>query len=123
MIISQDESKPIYFRIADAIEDEILKKNILEDEQVPSTNQFATMFSINPATAAKGINILVDEKILYKKRGLGMFVNKGARNYIVSKRKKTFFGEYILKALDAGEKLNISREDIVYMIKNYEGGK
>lgn len=123
MIISQDESKPIYFRIAEAIEDEILKGNILEDEQVPSTNQFATMFSINPATAAKGINILVDEEILYKKRGLGMFVSKGGRNYIVNKRKKTFFDEYILKTLYEGEKLNISKKDIVNMILNYEGVK
>lgn len=123
MIISQDESKPIYFRIAEAIEDEILKKNILEDEQVPSTNQFATMFSINPATAAKGINILVDEGILYKKRGIGMFVSNGARTYLVNKRKKTFFQEYVLKTINEGQKLNILKEDIIEMIKNYKGGE
>jgi DNA-binding transcriptional regulator YhcF (GntR family) len=119
MLISKDESKPLYTRIAEGIEDEILKGNIAEQEQVPSTNQFAVMLQINPATAAKGINLLVSEEVLYKKRGIGMFVSEGAKGYIIKKRKKQFFQQYLLKAIEEGEKLNISGEEIISMIKEY----
>jgi DNA-binding transcriptional regulator YhcF (GntR family) len=123
MHLAIDEGKPIYIQIAEGIEDEILKSNIPEGEQVPSTNQFASMFEINPATAAKGINMLVDEGILYKKRGIGMFVAEGARNMIIVKRKNSFFEQYILKVIQEAGKLGISKEEIVEMIKNYPGGE
>ena len=62
------------------IENDILRDVLLEDERVPSTNELAKLYAINPSTAAKGINILVDAGILYKKRGIGMFVSDGASN-------------------------------------------
>jgi GntR family transcriptional regulator len=118
MILLNDNIKPIYLQIAEGIEDDILKGNFNEGEQVLSTNQFAALFQINPATAAKGINILVDEGILFKKRGVGMFVSTGARKQIISKRKKTFYSEYLQKAIEEAHKLNITKEDIIEMIKN-----
>ena len=78
-MIDPNSDKSIYIQIAETIENEILLENLKEDEQAPSTNQFAQLYQINPATARKGLNLLVDEGILYKKRGLGMFVAKGAR--------------------------------------------
>ncbi|MBE3558523.1 MAG: GntR family transcriptional regulator [Ktedonobacteraceae bacterium] len=69
-----DDSRPIFVQIAERIENDIINGEIPEETQVPSTNQFASFYHINPATAAKGINLLVDQGILYKKRGLGMFV-------------------------------------------------
>lgn len=120
-LIDATETKPIYMQIAEGIEDEILQGNLQEGEQVPSTNQFAAFYQINPATAAKGINLLVDEGVLFKKRGIGMFVAEGAVEYVRKKRRKSFYDEYIQKMLDEGKKLNLSRDEIVQMILN-EGG-
>ena len=72
------------------IENDILRDVLLEDERVPSTNELAKLYAINPSTAAKGINILVDAGILYKKRGIGMFVSDGAQEVIRTKRKARF---------------------------------
>ena len=72
------------------IENDILRDVLLEDERVPSTNELAKLYAINPSTAAKGINILVDAGILYKKRGIGMFVSDGAKEVIRTKRKDSF---------------------------------
>ena len=118
MKLSVDDIKPIYIQIAEGIEDDILKGILQEEEQCLSTNQFAVMYQINPATAAKGINALVDEGILYKKRGIGMFVATGARKQIVEKRKKEFFNEYVMKMLLEAEKLGITRGDIIQMLNN-----
>ena len=76
------EQKSIYLQISEMIETDILRGILLEEEQVPSTNELAKLYTINPATAAKGVNLLVDGGILYKRRGIGMFVAKGARDKI-----------------------------------------
>ena len=74
-----DEGRPIFVQIAEQIENSIIDGTLAEERQVPSTNELAAFHRINPATAAKGINQLVDDGILYKKRGIGMFVSPGAR--------------------------------------------
>ena len=85
-----NQEKSIYIQISEMIENDILRDVLLEDERVPSTNELAKLYAINPATAAKGINILVDAGILYKKRGIGMFVSDGAKEVIRTKRKAQF---------------------------------
>lgn len=122
MKIPLDENKLIYMQIAEAIEDAIISGELNEGDQVYSTNQFARLYGINPATAAKGINLLVEEGILYKKRGIGMFVAEGARNMIIGKRKTQFIEDYISKLIREAEKLNISKEELIDIIKAYEGG-
>jgi DNA-binding transcriptional regulator YhcF (GntR family) len=117
MKILIDDTKPIYLQISDGIEDDILNDVLKEGDQVLSTNQFAALYNINPATAGKGINILVDEGILFKKRGIGMFVKEGAKKYIQDKRKKMFFEDYIIKMLNEAEKLGIKKEEIIEMLK------
>ena len=93
--LNPDSSIPIYKQIAQWIESEILNGHLEEDQKVFSQYQLAEMFTINPATAAKGINLLVDEQILYKKRGLGMFVTSGAKEAIQYKRKnETLYVSY-----------------------------
>lgn len=87
-ILTQEKS--IYIQIKEMIENDILRDILLEEERVPSTNELAKLFSINPATAAKGVNLLVDEGTLYKKRGIGMFVSAGAKKTIMEKRKNIF---------------------------------
>ncbi|MFC1724901.1 GntR family transcriptional regulator [candidate division KSB1 bacterium] len=111
-----DSEKSIFLQIAESIEDDILQKVIEEETQVPSTNQLAVMYRINPATAAKGINMLVNEGILYKKRGIGMFVSSGAAKKIRTKRKKSFEDKYIVPLLDEASNLNISKKEITDMI-------
>lgn len=123
MKILLDDSKLIYMQIADSIEDDILNGSLKEEEQVYSTNQFAKLYGINPATAAKGINLLVDEGILYKKRGIGMFVVTGAKDVIIDKRKKQFVEEYISKLINEANKLNITKEELISLIKAYERGE
>ena len=115
-----DDSKPIYMQIAQGIEDDILNGLLKEEEQVMSTNQFSEVYGINPATSRKGINILTEEDILYKKRGIGMFVKPGAKEYIKGKRRKSFFKDFVLKTIKEGEKVDINKEEIIDMIKSYE---
>jgi len=120
MFIDFSSEKPIYMQLAEAIEDNILKGIFEEEAQIVSTTEISVKYKINPATAGKGINMLVDEGILYKKRGLGMFVSTGAKKKILEKRKNSFYEEYVKSLLEEAAKLNISKEDIISMI---EGGK
>jgi len=112
-----NSEKSIFLQIAESIEDDILQKIIREETQVPSTNQLAVMYRINPATAAKGINMLVNEEILYKKRGIGMFVSTGAVGKIRKKRKTAFYKRYIIPLLEEASNLEISKDEITDMIK------
>ena len=117
-ILSQEKS--IYLQIKEMIEKDILRDILLEEERVPSTNELAKLYAINPATAAKGVNLLVDEGILYKKRGIGMFVAAGAKEAIHTKRKEKFFDDYVKGLLTEAASLGISREDLIRMIQRGE---
>lgn len=117
MLLNFNNEKPIYIQLAEAVEDDILKGVFEEETQVPSTTEISINFKINPATAGKGINMLVDEEILYKKRGVGMFVSRGAKEKILQKRKDVFYNNFILSLLEEASKLAISKEEIVNMIE------
>lgn len=119
---SFDDTQPIFQQIANMTEDHILSGTYRENEQVMSTTQIAKTFQINPATAVKGINLLVNEGILYKKRGVGMFVASGAKEKILTKRRKMFYQEYVVKLLEEAKKIQLSAEDIVNMINNDREG-
>ncbi|MEO7349380.1 MAG: GntR family transcriptional regulator [Terrimesophilobacter sp.] len=111
-----DDSRPIFLQIADHIENDILSGALPANAQVPSTNEYAAFYRINPATAGKGVNVLVDTGILYKKRGIGMFVTEGARDAILAERRKTFPSEYIRPLLNEASNLGISAEQLATMI-------
>ncbi len=113
-ILTQEKS--IYIQIREMIENDILRDILLEEERVPSTNELAKIYAINPATAAKGVNLLVDEGILYKKRGIGMFVATGAKRQIAERRKKNFYEDYVKNLLAEAKSLGISRQELVAMI-------
>ena len=112
-----NDSQPIFLQIAERIENDIISGDLPEESQAPSTNQFASFYQINPATAAKGVNLLVDEGILYKKRGLGMYVATGARAKVREKRKNQFFEQYVVTMLQEAEKLGITTEQLTEMIQ------
>lgn len=119
-ILTQEKS--IYIQIKEMIENDILRNILLEEERVPSTNELAKLYAINPATAAKGVNLLVDEGILYKKRGIGMFVAGGAKKKIMEKRKEHFYDDYIKNLLAEAVSLGITREELIAMIMESKDG-
>jgi DNA-binding transcriptional regulator YhcF (GntR family) len=112
----QDE-RPIFIQIAEQIEDAILSGAFPEETQIPSTTEISVSYKINPATALKGINMLVDSGIVYKKRGVGMFVATGAVNLLLEKRKKEFAEKYIDSLVKEAKRLKLTREDIFSMIE------
>jgi DNA-binding transcriptional regulator YhcF (GntR family) len=112
-----DDKHPIFQQAADIIEDDILKGTFQENDQILSVAQFSQLFQINPATVVKGISLLVNEGILYKKRGLGMYVAADARQKILVKRKERFSKELLLELVKEADKLTLSTEEIMSMIK------
>ncbi|MEE1621826.1 GntR family transcriptional regulator [Zafaria sp. Z1313] len=111
-----DESKPIFIQLAERIEGGIIDGTYPEESQVPSTNEFAAFLRINPATAGKGLNRLVEKDILYKRRGIGMFVRSGAREKLVRQRRQAFSDQYIEPLLDEAARLGIAPTQLADMI-------
>ena len=118
-----DGTKPIYMQISEWLENEILNESFESDQKIYSQYQLAEIFNINPATAAKGLTILVEENILYKKRGLGMFVSRMAREMILTKRKNQTLKRLVSEIVMEAERLNVSREELVDMIKTVNIGE
>ena len=116
-----DQDKPIYLQVREKIENQIVNNQLHEGEQAPSTNQLVSFYKINHATVSKGVNQLVEEGILFKKRGIGMFVAEGAREKLIQKRKDAFVDEYIVKLVQEADKLSISETEIIELIKKVKG--
>jgi DNA-binding transcriptional regulator YhcF (GntR family) len=112
-----EEGKPIFMQIAEQIEDDIIAGVYPDESQVPSTNEFAAFYRINPATAGKGVNLLVDEGVLYKKRGIGMFVSTGSRDRLIAKRREAFRDEYLRPLLAEAARLGIDPQQLTQMIQ------
>jgi GntR family transcriptional regulator len=108
-----DDRSPIYLQIANGIKDDVLSGTLKEDEQVMSTNQYAAFYQINPATAAKGFAALVDEGVLYKKRGIGMFVSPDARAKLLDGRRERFFTDVVEPMLAEARLIGIPVDEIV----------
>ncbi len=117
MKLNTEGMKPLYIQVSQWLETEILSGNIKENEKIYSQYQLAEMFNINPATAAKGLNILANEKILYKKRGLGMFVETNAKENILRKRKDQNLKPLVWELVMESERLDVTEEELIDMIK------
>ena len=89
------EERPIFLQLAEQLEEGILSGAYPEESQVPSITEYSATYKINPATALKGINLLVDQGLLYKKRGVGMFVSTGAREKLRERRREDFYHDYV----------------------------
>ena len=122
MKLDPGNEKPIFIQLAETVEDNILKGIYAEETQIPSTTEVAVTLKVNPATVNHGVNLLVDEEIVYKKRGVGMFVSTGAREKILARRKQAFFQDFLLPLLDEAKNLGFSREDVVGMLVHSTGG-
>ncbi len=108
----------IYQQIAALIEDGILSGEYAAEEQVPSTNEISRVFNVNPATAAKGINRLVDQGLLYKKRGIGMFVAQGAHEALLKSRRDSFCTQDAKLFIEKAKKLGFTKEEIQALLES-----
>lgn len=112
MKIDFGSQTPIFLQLSQGLEDEILSGVYREGEQIPSITELAASYKINPATALKGINLLVDTGIVYKKRGIGMFVSQGALQLLKEKRQDEFFQQYVLPMVQEAKRLSIQPETL-----------
>ena len=112
MKIDFGSQTPIFLQLSQGLEDEILSGVYREGEQIPSITELAASYKINPATALKGINLLVDAGIVYKKRGIGMFVSQGALQLLKEKRQDEFFQQYVLPMVQGAKRLSIQPETL-----------
>ena len=117
MNINTNIEKPIFIQIAEQLEDSIFTGIYPEETKIPSTNEFSTLLNINPHTVLKGMNLLVDDEIIYKKRGLGMFVKEGAVEKIRQKRQGQFYDQFIATLIEEANKLNMTKNEIITLIE------
>jgi len=107
-----DDGRPIFLQIAEQLENSIIEGALAEGDQVPSTNELAAFHRINPATAAKGVNQLVIDGILHKRRGIGMFVTTGARGLLRERRRARFAVQFVDPLVAEARKLGLALDDL-----------
>lgn len=112
-----EEGRPIFLQIAEAIEQQIIDGTLAEESQVPSINEMAVFYRINPATALKGVNLMVDAGVLYKRRGIGMFVAAGARQRLLAERREGFQEDYVRPLAAQALALGLSPAQVEQMIR------
>ncbi|WP_214404447.1 GntR family transcriptional regulator [Pseudonocardia lacus] len=112
----RDDGQPLFRQIAEQIENAIVDGTLAEEAQAPSTNELAAFHRINPATAAKGINQLVADGVLYKKRGIGMFVAEGARAQLLERRREDFARQFLAPLMAEAQKLGMDAEQVKKLI-------
>lgn len=111
-----DDGRAIFTQIADYVADSIVDGSLAEETRAPSTNELAAFYRINPATAAKGINLLVEEGVLYKKRGVGMFVADGAQAALRKRRRVAFADRFVAPLLTEATRLGLTPDDVIALI-------
>jgi len=112
-----EEGRPLFLQIAERVEDSIVEGSLSEEAQAPSTNELAAFYRINPATAAKGVNMLVDKGVLYKRRGIGMFVSPGARALLRAERRAAFADRFVEPLLAEARTLGLEPDDLTELIR------
>ena len=118
-----DESRPIFLQLAEMLEDGIISGAFPEGGQIPSITEYSAALKINPATALKGINLLVDAGLVYKKRGVGMFVAEGAREALLAKRREGFYESQAKPAAREAKALGITLDELKKMMeRGYNDG-
>jgi DNA-binding transcriptional regulator YhcF (GntR family) len=116
-----EEGRALFLQIAEGVEDSIIDGSLAEEAQAPSTNELAAFFRINPATAAKGVNMLVDKGVLYKRRGIGMFVARGAREMLLAERRTVFADRFVEPLIAEARKLGLGPDDLSRLILEHAG--
>ena len=112
-----NDETPIFLQIADMIKDDLVEGLLSEGEQIPSTTELSNFYNINRATAQKGITLLVDEGIVVKKRGIGVFIAEDSRDKLVNTRMQAFSNSYIQNMVKEAKRLNISKEELIRRVE------
>ena len=112
-----NDTEPLYLQIAQWLEDKIVTGQLRTDEQIPSTTELSQILKINPATVRKGVTILVEKGLVYKKRGMGMYVAENANQNVRDDRRVKFYDDYIAPLLAEAERLGLTRRDLIEMLK------
>ncbi len=112
-----DDGRPIFLQIAELIENQVIDGSLVEGAQVPSINEVAAFHRINPATALKGISLLVEAGVLYKRRGIGMFVAEGARDRLLAERRERFAAEFVQPLIIEARALGLTTNHLIEMIR------
>ncbi len=112
-----DEGRPLFLQIAESVEDSIVDGSLPEESRAPSTNELAAFYRINPATAAKGVTMLVDKGVLVKQRGIGMFVAAGARAQLLTERRATFADRFIQPLLAEARTLGLTPDELAQLVR------
>jgi DNA-binding transcriptional regulator YhcF (GntR family) len=113
-----DEGVPLFVQVAERLAADIADGGLAEGERVPSANELAAFYRINPATAAKGINVLADDGLLEKRRGIGMFVADGARAALLARRRAEFTERYVRPLLTEAVRLGMDTGDLLALIED-----
>jgi len=111
------DDRPIFVQLAEQLKDGIISGAFPEEGQIPSITEYAANYKINPATALKGINILVDAGLLYKKRGVGMFVASGAREVLLAERRERFYQDFIERVVREAKQLGLTSAQLQEMLE------
>lgn len=117
MNVDPSREMPLFIQIAASIEDDVFTGVYGEGDRVPSTNEVAALFGINPHTVLKGMNILVDEGIIHKRRGMGMYVSDGALEKIRAKRQEAFAERYVDSLVAEARKLGMTKEQVMSLVE------
>ena len=121
MDIDPGRDVPLFVQIAEQIEEDVFTGVYAEEDIVPSTNEISALLGINPHTVLKGMNILVDEGIIYKRRGMGMYVQEGAAEKVRAKRRSAFDERYVAALVAEAKKLGLTKQQVVDLIeKGYD---
>ncbi len=115
-----DGGRPLFLQIAEQVEGSILDGSLPEESQAPSTNELAAFHRINPATAGKGVAKLVADGVLYKRRGIGMFVAEGARDRLLEQRRQGFVAQFVNPLMTEARGLGLDTEYITKLIHTWE---
>jgi len=118
-----EEGRALFLQIAESVEDSIIDGSLAEEAQAPSTNELAAFYRINPATAAKGVAMLTDKGVLYKRRGIGMFVAPGARELLMNERRTAFADRFVEPLLAEARKLGLGPDDLELLIRDRAGAQ
>ncbi|MEU1971795.1 GntR family transcriptional regulator [Microbacterium sp. NPDC019599] len=112
-----EEGRALFLQIAESVEDSIVEGALAEESQAPSTNELAAFYRINPATAAKGVAMLVDKGVLYKRRGIGMFVAPGARDRLLAERRSAFADRFVGPLVAEARKLGLGPDELADLVR------
>ncbi|HYP74062.1 MAG TPA: GntR family transcriptional regulator [Microbacterium sp.] len=112
-----EEGRALFLQIAESVEDSIVDGSLPEGDRAPSTNELAAFYRINPATAAKGVSMLVDKGVLTKRRGIGMFVAEGARAQLLAERRSAFADRFIQPLLAEARTLGLTPDELAELVR------